>query len=632
MELRVVDYIANFLVKKGINHVFLVTGGGAMFLDDGVAECKDLNGICVHHEQSAAMAATSYAKNDYSTGAAILTTGCGGTNALTGVLNAYQDNIPCIFISGQTKRKETVHLSGLPLRQFGVQEADILPIVNPITKYSTMITEPDEIMYELEKAYYIANSGRPGPVWIDVPLDIQGSIVNDEKLKEFNESKYKSTELGKSTELSKNHSNDFEISIKELLNAKRPIIIVGQGVKLSKTVNQFKKLIEEFNIPYVASRLGIDTLHSEHPLFIGRIGNKGDRAGNFAVQNSDYVLVLGSRLSVSSTGHEYELFAREAKITVIDIDEFEHNKNTVKIDRFINADLREFFNYIKTNWNNKDTPISDNINKRKSWLNKCQEWKKKWSIFLPEYDDDSNGINLYKFVEILSKTLNEPATIISDAGSSFYVVSQAMQFKNDQNYITTGGQAEMGFSLPAAIGAIYSAKENNPSSSNNSNSSKSNSKKEQIIAITGDGSLQMNIQELQTLVHYKLPVKLFVWNNDGYLSIRATQKKFFENSIGTDKSNGVSFPDLKKICNAYGIKYIAMDKIDKMEEQFKEIYDTDEPIVCELFSIRDQEIIPSVSSLRKDDGTMVSKPIEDMYPFLSRGEFKKEMIINPLDE
>ncbi|MGL4670406.1 MAG: thiamine pyrophosphate-binding protein [Methanobacteriaceae archaeon] len=613
MKLRLVDYVANFLVKKGIKHVFLVTGGGAMFLDDGVAACEDLTAVCVHHEQSAAMAATSYAKHNYTTGAAILTTGCGGTNAITGVLNAYQDNIPCIFLSGQTKRKETVHLSGLPLRQFGVQEADILPIVKPITKYSTMITNPDEIKYELEKAYYIANSGRPGPVWIDIPLDIQGSIINGEELKEFDEIKNKAN---KDIEINKNHEKDFETAVKELLNAKRPIILAGQGIKLSKTVPQFKKFIEKFNIPYVASRLGIDTLNSEHPLFIGRIGNKGDRGGNFAIQNSDHILVLGSRLSVSSTGHEYELFAREAKTTVIDIDEFEHKKNTVKIDRFINADLREFFEYVE------NVNISNTLSKSERWVNTCQEWKEKWSIFLPEYDDDSNGINLYKFIEILSKTLNEPATIISDAGSSFYVVSQAMQFKKDQKYITTGGQAEMGFSLPAAIGAIYSAKENKVKGK----------KDEQIIAITGDGSLQMNIQELQTLVHNKLPVKLFVWNNDGYLSIRATQRKFFEHSIGTDKTNGVSFPDLKKICNAYGIKYIAMDKIEKMEEQFKEIYKTKEPVICELFSIRDQDIIPSVSALQKDDGTMISKPLEDMYPFLPREEFKKEMIINPLEE
>jgi acetolactate synthase-1/2/3 large subunit len=598
--MRVVDYIAEFLADKGINEVFLVTGGGAMFLDDAIAACDRIKPICMHHEQAAAMAATAYAKRKYGPGAAVLTTGCGGTNAITGVLNAYQDNTPCIFISGQTKRKETVRLSNLPLRQFGVQEADIIPIVQPITKYAVMLVEPEKVRYEMEKAYHIAISGRPGPVWIDVPMDVQGSPVDKDRLEAYIPVDHHENR----------QSGIFTQTLSELLAAERPIIVAGQGIKLSGMVDGFRDLIERYQIPYVASRLGVDTLPSDHPLFVGRIGNKGDRAGNFAVQNADYVLVLGSRLSVSSTGHEYHLFAREAKIVVVDIDEAEHQKNTVKIDQFIHADLRDFL--LNTDMGEQPGAHGE---ARSRWVQTCLKWKNQWNIILPEYEEDTNGINLYKFMDVLSDTLNIPATVISDAGSCVYVVSQAMRFGEGQRYVTSGGQAEMGFSLPAAIGAYYASEPH-----------------EQIIAITGDGSLQMNIQELQTVVHLNIPVKLFVWNNDGYLSIRTTQRKFFEHSIGTDSTNGVSFPNLEKICGAYGLKYIAMRRIADMKKQFEEIYRYDGPVVCELFSIRDQEIIPSVSSLRKDDGTMISKPLEDMYPFLPRDEFLENMIVKPLDE
>lgn len=595
--MRVADYIAKFLVKNNIRHIFLVTGGGAMFLNDGIAACKDINPVCLHHEQAAAMAAVGYAKYNYTPGAALLTTGCGGTNAITGLLNAYQDNIPCIFISGQVKRKETTRLSKVPLRQFGVQEVDIITIVESITKYSVMLDDADRIRYELEKAIHIATTGRMGPVWIDVPMDIQGAIIDEKNLEGFIPSNKETPSLKEDIELIKN----------DLKTARRPIIIAGQGIKLSKTVNLFQQLVEDYQVPYVTSRLGVDILPSSHPLFIGRIGNKGDRAGNFAVQNADYILVLGSRLSVSTTGHEYDLFGREAKKVVIDIDEDEHNKETIRIDKFIHADLKDFFaEFIFT--------YKELSEERKTWIKKCLDWKNKWSIFLKQYDNDSSGINLYKFMERLSATLDEKAVIISDAGSCVFVVPQAMMFKKGHRYITSGAQAEMGYSLPAAIGAAQHC-----------------SKGEQIIAITGDGSLQMNIQELQTLVHYQFPVKLFVWNNDGYLSIRTTQRKFFANSLGTDNTNGVSFPNLEKIADAYGLKYVAIKKICEMDEKLQQIYNYCEPVLCEVFCMRDQEIIPNVSALRKEDGTMVSKPFEDMYPYLSREEFLENMIIKPLD-
>lgn len=597
--IRVTDYIAEYIYKLGVKEVFMVSGGGMMFLSDSVAKHSHLKAICNHHEQASAMAAVSYAKYNENFGAAYVTTGCGGTNAITGLLGAWQDNVPCIFISGQCKRKETIRNSGLKLRQFGVQEADIISIVESLTKYAVMVNNPEDIAYHLDKAVYLAKTGRPGPVWLDIPMDVQGAIIDEEKLQRFSKNSI-------DKEYKEEPTDEEMAKISEYLgNSKRPIIIAGQGIRLSKAIPQFKAFIEHYKIPVVASRLGIDLLSSGHPLFIGRIGNKGDRAGNFAVQNSDLVIAIGSRLSVSSTGHEYHNFAREARIVVVDIDSEEHKKNTVKIDLFINSDAKKFLEKIEY-CSAPDT---------KDWIQKCLEWKVKYPVCLQEYADDKDGINLYYFVDRLSKKMKPDAVIISDAGSAFYAVSQGIYLKEGQRYITSGGQAEMGYTIPASIG-ISIARENG-----------------EVIGITGDGSFQMNLQELQTIVHYDLPIKIFVWNNDGYLSIRATQSKFFEGRfIGTDKTSGVSFPELEKIAYAYGIKYLKLSRIDKLDETIEEILNYPKAVVCEVMCIRDQEIIPTVSSFKKEDGTMASKPLEDMYPFLDREEFLGNMIVIPVKE
>ncbi len=596
---RVTDYIVDFLYKHGVEHVFTVTGGGMMFLSDGLAMHPNIKTICTHHEQAAAMAVVAYAKYNRRLGACYVTTGCGGTNAITGLLNGFQDNIPCIFISGQSKRKETVRNSGLSLRQFGVQEADIIAVVEPLTKYAVMVNDPAKIAYHLEKAIFIAKTGRPGPVWLDIPLDVQGALINDDSLEHF------VPETESMTQTFEPKKNDIEAVLASLQKSERPVIIAGQGIRLGSSIEEFTKFVEKFQIPVVSSKLGTDLLPSAHPFFIGRIGNKGDRPGNFTVQNSDLVLSIGCRLSVSSTGHEYDKFARKAKIIVVDIDPVEHKKNTIKIDLFVHADVKIFLERI-----NNYPPSAV----KSSWVEKCQHWKKKYPVFLPEYAEDKGGINLYHFINSLSEVMPDDAAVVSDAGSAFYVTTQALQLKTGQRSITTGGQAEMGYSLPAAIGVCYAKN------------------KGQTIAITGDGSFQMNIQELQTVVHNNLPVKIFVWNNDGYLSIRATQRKFFDGRfIGTDSTCGISFPDIKKIAYAYGIKFFRLCKSKNLSKQIKKVLSYPGPVLCEVICMRNQEIVPTVSSLRKDDGTMVSKPIEDMYPFLDRDEFRSEMIIEPLD-
>ncbi|MCR5374968.1 MAG: thiamine pyrophosphate-binding protein [Lachnospiraceae bacterium] len=592
--MRVCDYIAKFLVNQGVTDVFMVSGGGLMFLTDGLACNKDIKVTCCHHEQAVAMAVCAYAKYK-GFGCGYVTTGCGGTNAMTGLLNAWQDNTPCIFISGQCKRKETLQNVGVKTRQIGVQEADIVTLVSSITKYAVMINDPNDIKYHLEKAIYLAKSGRPGPVWIDVPMDIQSAEINEDELRGFS-----SAELYKEKEEAT--VNEIESLRQDILKARRPIIIAGQGVRLSGAIELFDKLVHRYNIPFVTSRMGLDVLPTEDDLYIGRIGNKGTRAGNFAVQNADLVLVLGSRLSVSSTGQQYEFFARNAKVIVVDIDKYEHTKNTVHIEQVINADVSDVLRKLE---------LPDNTD-YKEWAAKCKHWKDKWPVCQKEYYDDPTGINMYVFVEELSKALKDDSVLIGDAGSAVYVPPQGIKTTSKrQRYITSGAQAEMGFSLPAAVGVCV-ARGN-----------------KEVLAITGDGSLQMNIQELQTLKHYKLPVKLFVWNNDGYLSIRATQRKFFNGRyIGTDETSGVSFPDLSKLVPAYDLRYVKISNVKELPEKLKEVMSTDEPVICEVMTIRDQAVIPTISSKKAEDGRLVSMPPEDMYPFLDREELAGEMIVD----
>jgi acetolactate synthase-1/2/3 large subunit len=598
-KIRVSDIIIDFIYKLGVDNVFTVTGGGAMFLNDAIALHPKMNAICNHHEQACAMAAVGYAKLRNNFASAIFTTGCGATNAITGLLDAWQDNVLCFFVSGQVKRKETTHNSPVPLRQFGVQEADIIPVVKSLTKYAVMVNDAQDILFELEKAAFLAKSGRPGPVWIDVPLDIQGTYVDPETLKRF---------IPKDSETIKPKppKESIDMFLQRLNAAKRPMIIAGNGIRLGGALEIFSKFVKHTRIPVGVSYLAADILSNEDPQYVGRLGIKGDRAGNFSLMNSDLIISIGCHLSVALTGFEYELFGREAKLIVIDIDPNEHLKNTVKIDQFIYSDVLEFFNSL---------PLIELSAEWLDWGVKCREWKDKWPVCLPEYTDDREGINKYLFINKLSDQLASDSVVVSDAGSSYYVTSQSLKIRHQQRYITSGAQADMGFTLPASIGVCI-AKNN-----------------KEVIGITGDGSFQMNIQELQTIVHHQLPIKLIIWNNNGYLSIRATQKKFFSGrEIGTDKASGVSFPSTEKIANAYGINFIQVSKIKSLESALANMMSMKGPFILEVMCPHNQEIIPTVSSIKKEDGRMVSKPLEDMYPFLDRAEFKENMIIKPVQD
>lgn len=590
---RVCDLITEFLIQKSVKDIFMVSGGGSMFLTDGLASNDKINKICCHHEQAVAMAVTGYAKYK-GFGCGFVTTGCGGTNTITGLLNAWQDSTPCMFISGQCKTKELIGNVSVPIRQFGVQEADIVSLVQSITKYAVTIKDANKIIYELEKAYEIANEGRPGPVWIDVPIDIQQAYVEEDQLIHFK------------VEKKEHKSTGLDQVVEDLNQAKRPVIIAGHGIRLANGINEFEEFIEKYNIPFVFSRLGFDLLPGTHPLNIGGIGNTGTRHGNFAVQNADYVLVLGSRLCVSTTGYTYELFAREAKVCVVDIDENEHMKDTIHIDQFIHMDVRKFLEEI----------IQCDIQMVcKDWIGRCLEWKRKYPSCTREHYDASKGISMYAFVNELSKKMSEEAVVITDAGSTQYVPAQALITSNKkQRYITSGAQGEMGFSLPASVGVCVAHE------------------KKETIVIVGDGSIQMNIQELQTISHNKLPVKIFVWDNDGYLSIRETQQRAFEGRyLGVDANSGVSFPDMKKLCDAYGIKYYCCEKIEKLGNTLEAVLKEKSPTMCIIKCIKDEKLLRTVSSKKLKDGRVISLPIEDMIPFLERKEFNENMIIEPVN-
>lgn len=600
--MKLSDYVVEYLEKQNVKDVFMVSGGGCMHLVNSFGNSQKMKIICTHHEQSAAMAAEAYAKYNNELGVAVVTSGPGATNTITGVLGAFQDSTSCIFISGQSKKKQTVYNSTVPgLRQFGVQEVNIIPIVSSITKYAVMINEPEKIRYYLEKAVYIARSGRPGPVWLDIPLDVQSALINEKELEGFNQS-----ELEDKIRIEP-ENNEIESVIKLLNESKRPVVIAGHGVRLSAAIQELKSFVETCTLPVVTPILGIDLLSDEHQCNIGRVGTKGTRAGNFAMQNADLILSIGSRLAVSVVGHEYELFAREAKVIVVDIDKNEHKKRTIKINKLIRADAKKFLKKINEE--------SDKLSKHEDWLKQCEVWKKKYPVCLPEYDDDKNGINYYKFIDVLSNKMSAKMPVISDAGSSFYVVSQGVKLKEGQRYITSGAIATMGFGVPAAIGvaAAYPG--------------------HTVVTVTGDGSFQQNLQELEVIRFHRMPIKIFVMNNNGYFSIRQTQKKFFNGHfVGESETSGISFPKTAKIADAYGMRYVLIETIQDLDKKLDEILLSDEPVVIEVVLTREQEIIPTNAALLKKDGTMISKPLEDMYPFLSREEFLKNMYIEPVKE
>ncbi|MBU1223572.1 MAG: thiamine pyrophosphate-binding protein [Gammaproteobacteria bacterium] len=594
--IRVADYIANFISDHlGLKDVFMLTGAGIMHLTDGVACNKKLRAICVHHEQSASMALEAYARANEDFAVGYFSTGPAALNALTGLGGAWQDSVPCLFISGQVKRSEAGHNAGIPgLRQFGVQELDIIPVVSSLCKYAVHLNNPTMVRYELEKAVDIAKSGRPGPVWFEVPMDVQATMIDPDML-----DAYEHTYVQPAAS-----PDDIQYLLDALQQAQRPVIVAGRGVRLAGA----QRLLQEFattnKIPVVTPYLGIDNLRHDLDVYIGKTGVKGDRPANFTMQNADLILAIGTSLHVSVIGYEYEQFARAAKKIVVDIDPISHKKKTIKIDRLIESDAKVLLDALMK--------VDRSISAKPEWLARCVEWKKKYPVCLPEYKDTVGAINIYSFVDRLSALSGPGDMFVSDAGSAFYAVSQGIQLKKDrQRYIPSGAMATMGYTLPAAIGVSAATGD------------------ARVLAVTGDGSLQQNIQELQTLLHYNLPVKLFVLNNDGYLSIRASQKNYFkERYIGEGSRSGVTMPDTLRICEAYGIPAARVSDLANLDRAIQLALDTPGPYVLDIVTPPEQLIIPTVSSRVNPDGSMSSRPLEDMAPFLDRDEYHSNLLID----
>lgn len=597
--MRVSDYIAHFISDQlGVKDVFMLTGAGSMHLTDGVACNSKLRAICVHHEQSASMALEAYARANENFAVGYFSTGPAATNALTGLGGAWQDSVPCLFISGQVKRSETSYAANIEgLRQFGVQELNILPVVESLCKCVTHLSDPQLVRYELEKLVEIAKSGRPGPVWLEVPMDVQAATIDPETLLSFTSQ----------WTLPKAKANEVELIANLFKNAKRPVIIAGRGVRLSGAQLLLKKLAIDYCIPVVTPYLGIDNINHDLDIYIGKTGVKGDRPANYAMQNSDLVLAIGTSLHVSVIGYEYEQFARAAIKIVVDIDLSSHKKKTIKIDHLIQADAKDFFNELSLLM--KEECISEQY---KDWLNICVDWKKRYPVCLPEYAETKDAINIYSFVDRLSALSSDGDFFVSDAGSAFYAVSQGIHLsKRGQRYIPSSAMATMGYSLPAAIGVCAAIGD------------------KRVLAITGDGSFQQNLQELQTLLHYDFPVKLFVLNNDGYLSIRASQKNYFkERYIGEGPRSGVTMPDTLKICSAYEIPAARVSSLAELDDAILLALNTPGPYILDVITPPEQLIIPTVSSKVNEDGSMSSRPLEDMAPFLSREEFRKNLLID----
>lgn len=594
MKMKVAQYIADFLVKQGVTDVFTVTGGGAMHLNDALGHKEGLHSTYNHHEQACSIAAEGYARATGKVAAVCVTSGPGGTNAITGVLGGWQDSIPMFIISGQVKRETTTWSTDVPLRQLGDQEFQIVDTVKTMTKYAVMITEPNEIRYHLEKAWYLCQNGRKGPVWLDIPLDVQAAPIETEELKGFDVSE---------SEAQENPVYDISLTeeiLSRLQAAKRPVVFAGTGIRLGEAYDEFLQLIDKLGIPVVTAWNAHDVLWDEHPLYCGRPGTVGTRGGNFVVQNSDLLLVLGCRLNIRQISYNYHDFAKQAYKIVVDIDEAELRKPTVKVDLPVHANVKDAMQALLM------ADYAGATEQQKEWLVWARAINQKYPATLPSYYEKKIPINPYVFITKLSQQLTEGDDIICGNGSACVITFQAAELKKEQRLFTNSGCAAMGYGFPAALGVCVARKG------------------KRVICIDGDGSFQMNLQELQTVVYNQLNMKLIIINNNGYHSIRQTQTNLFKGEplVGVCDGNGLSFPDFEKLAYAYGIPYVRIDSLDNVEDGLNKLLHTEGPVLCEAIVDEKQNFEPKLSSKVLPDGRIVSPPIDDMFPFLPKEEYE----------
>ncbi|MEO1968992.1 MAG: thiamine pyrophosphate-binding protein [Sphingomonadaceae bacterium] len=610
-KIRVADLIARLLVEHDIREVFMLTGGGAMHLNDALGRERGLRKVFTHHEQAAAIAAESYCRLSGRPAAVNVTTGPGGVNALNGVYGAYTDSIAMVVVSGQVKRETFAPNYDLPLRQLGDQEVDIVAMVRPITKYAVVLDNPLDTRKIVEKALHLCRRGRPGPVWIDIPIDVQAAPVDPDNLEPYDpaadeeligEAPNNAAELG----LLEGDAlvGEVEALLEELLAAERPVIMAGAGIRISGQHARFLDFAETHGIPVATCWNAHDVMPDEHPLYVGRPGTVGDRGGNFAVQTADYVLVLGSRLNIRQISYNWDSFARDAKVAMVDIDKAELSKPTLSLHRAIHADLADFFSAASA-----VTPVAvDQGDERRAWLRHCRDRSARYPVVLPEYREADGLVNPYVFAQDLFGALQENDVVVSGDGTACVTIFQAAEIKRGQRLYTNSGCASMGYDLPAAIGAYYTGQA------------------DRIICLAGDGSIMMNLQELQTIAGNRLPIKIFVLNNDGYHSIRQSQQNHFPDGIvGCGPDSGLTFPDFCRLAAGFGIAARSVAAHDGLAGAIQETLVADGPQICEIMLDKAQEFAPKLSSRRLEDGTMVSPSLEDLSPFLPRDELAQAM-------
>lgn len=596
MRMKLSDYVAQKIVALGIDQVFMVTGGGSMHLNQSLGTHANLQCIFNHHEQACAMAAESYARLTNRPALVNVTTGPGSINALSGVHGAWTDSISMLVISGQVKYQTTIRSTGLALRQYGDQEVDIDKMAMSITKYCEMVTDPNSIRYHLEKAHYLATTGRPGPCWLDIPIDVQGAQIDSNDLPAFDPKEI--DEPWTSTNLEKAAEDILE----KLARAQRPVVFAGSGVRLSGEHDAFLSLVDKLGVPVVTGWNAHDAVWNEHPFYVGRPGTVGDRPGNFVVQNADVLLVLGSRLNIRQVSYNWPAFAPRAYKILVDIDELEMQKPTLEGDLCIHADLSDLLPILAAHAYGGPTE------EHTKWLGWCQKRHEKYPVVLAEYWGNDK-INPYCFMDDLFKHLDEGQIVVSANGSACVIGFQVAHLKPGQRFWTNSGCASMGYDLPAAIGACKGSGDM------------------PVVCIAGDGSIMMNLQELQTIAGNKLAIKIFILNNQGYSSIFQTHRNFFNGvEVGAGPSSGVSFPDFSKLSHAFELPYRKCTTHEEMADAITQTMAIEGPVICEVVIDENQPFAPKLSSKQLADGTIVSPSLEDMSPFLSEEEMKDNML------
>ena len=595
-EKKVSDLVAKYLKEKKIKHVFGIIGSANSHLFDSINKLNYTKIICMHHEQSLTMAMQTYYRVTKKVGIALVTAGGASANAITGVISAWADSIPGIIISGQENLKYVNGYKKNNLRMWGIQGFDSVKMVKGITKYSNRLTDPKNIFYELDLCFSKTLGDRPGPVWLDIPIDVQGKSLKIKKLKRF-ESNTKKKQLNK----------NILIKIKKLIaKSERPVFWLGNGIKISNSKNELKKLLKKYKFPYFLSWAALDLMPSDHILNFGRPGVYGNRSSNIILQNSDLIISIGTRLSIPMIGYVEDEFARKAKIIYVDIDKSEYKKfKNKKKFLFCNVDTKIFINNLlgKLKFNKSLS--------KKNWISYCRKVNKKFPHLEKKTHDDRNGfINSYKFIDKLSDHLKKNSCIVTDMGTALLSGHQKIKLKKNQTIMTSTGLGEMGYGLPGAIGACFGKK------------------RKEIICLNCDGGIMMNLQELQTIDEYKLPIKIFVFNNDGYLMIKHTQKNLFKgNYVAVDKNTNVSCPNLRKLSGAFNMKYYSIRTWSDFRLNIKKIMQNKEALICEIFMDPEQYFHPKLGTSMDKNGKIVSPPLEDLSPIISRAKLEENMII-----